>query len=514
MRVRLRGITGARRRLVAAAFVCLTMLLVGTAWALSSPPGSSPDDDFHLASIWCGLGNEPGVCESNSDPTLTRRVPANVVAAPCFARDPAASGACSYNLGDELVPARANEGSYPRLFYAFTHLFVGESVPVAVLSIRLANLALSAALLSTAVYLATPLLRRATALAWLGTAVPYVLFFVPSTNPTSWVVTGLGVYWAFLWRWLVGPPSRGRTAAGVLTVVSAGLAAAARADGAAYLCLVTAAVLVLATPRTQDLLRVRVLLPVFVVLAAIAVYLSAGQSEAIGGIGTEAGLPGRSGLTLLGGNLYNYLYLVFGNFGVSWGLGWLDTAMPPLVGALASAAALIVVTQGSRLRARKYLGLSFVIVPLVVLPLLILQRGGNVVFENVQPRYLLPLIIVSIGLLLVEDGGPSAEKPPRGILLVVLCAGTANLFALQTNIRRYVTGVDVAGFDLDRGREWWWQHLPIGADAVWVIGSVAGFAFFAGLAFIALDRGQGASHGATAAGVQAEQTQMGAGVGY
>lgn len=515
MRVQIRRVAGKRHRLVAAACVCLTMMLAGTAWALSSPPGSSPDDDFHLASIWCGLGNEPGVCEPNSDPTLTRRVPADVVAAPCFARDPAASGACSYNLGEELIPARANEGSYPRLYYAFAHLFVRDSVPISVLSMRLANLALAAALLTSAIYLASPILRKATAMAWLATTVPYVLFFVASTNPTGWVVAGLGVYWAFLWRWLVGRPGRGRLAAGVLAVVSAGVASGARADGAAYLGLVTAAVLVLATRRPDELIRARILLPVSVVLAGFVVYVAAGQSQALGGMGTGAGLPGRSGLGLLGGNLYSYPYLVFGNFGVSWGLGWLDTAMPPLVGALASAAALLVVAQGGRLRARKYLGLSFLAVPLVVLPLLILQRGGNVVFENVQPRYLLPLIIVFIGLLLLEERKPSRETcPRRWRLLAVLCAGVANMIALQTNLRRYVTGVDVAGFDLDRGREWWWQHLPVGANAVWVIGSVAGFAFFAVLAFSTLDRGGGASKHLPPSATPGEPTAMGAEIGH
>ena len=32
-------------------------------WALTSPPGSSPDDDFHLTSIWCAAGTQDGRCE-------------------------------------------------------------------------------------------------------------------------------------------------------------------------------------------------------------------------------------------------------------------------------------------------------------------------------------------------------------------------------------------------------------------------------------------------------------------
>ena len=29
-------------------------------WVLASPVGSSPDDDYHMASIWCGQGVREG----------------------------------------------------------------------------------------------------------------------------------------------------------------------------------------------------------------------------------------------------------------------------------------------------------------------------------------------------------------------------------------------------------------------------------------------------------------------
>lgn len=33
------------------------------AWAFASPAGSSPDDDYHLASIWCAQGERDSICE-------------------------------------------------------------------------------------------------------------------------------------------------------------------------------------------------------------------------------------------------------------------------------------------------------------------------------------------------------------------------------------------------------------------------------------------------------------------
>ena len=49
--------------------------------------------------------------------------------------------------------------------------------------------------------------------------------------------------------------------------------------------------------------------------------------------------------------------------------------------------------------------------------------------------------------------------------------------ALQVNIRRYVTGDDLQGLNLDAGAEWWWTGFPVGPTGVWVVGALA----FAGL---------------------------------
>ena len=41
----------------------LALLVVFGSWAVTSPVGSSPDDDYHLSSIWCAGGERSGVCE-------------------------------------------------------------------------------------------------------------------------------------------------------------------------------------------------------------------------------------------------------------------------------------------------------------------------------------------------------------------------------------------------------------------------------------------------------------------
>jgi len=57
----------------------------------------------------------------------------------------------------------------------------------------------------------------------------------------------------------------------------------------------------------------------------------------------------------------------------------------------------------------------------------------------------------------------------------------ANLVSMQVNIRRYVTGVERQGPNLDAGAEWWWHGMPVGPTAVWAIGSLAFAALLAAL---------------------------------
>jgi len=55
---------------------------------------------------------------------------------------------------------------------------------------------------------------------------------------------------------------------------------------------------------------------------------------------------------------------------------------------------------------------------------------------------------------------------------VVGALSVANSLALHYNLRRYVTGAEVNGLNLDANREWWWD-VPVGPQAVWIMGSLA-----------------------------------------
>jgi len=129
-----------------------------------------------------------------------------------------------------------------------------------------------------------------------------------------------------------------------------------------------------------------------------------------------------------------------------WGLG--DVRRSKLVAALAA-----VIT------------ISFV-------PMWILAADRRLVGESVQPRYLLPMlpVLVTICLLPAQRG---LRRLDRTQFVVLGCAfALAQSIALHANIRRYVSGQELIGLDLNSQVEWWW---PIGVSpmALWLIGSAA-----------------------------------------
>jgi len=86
----------------------LALFLACASWAITSPVGSAPDDDFHLASIWCAAGDER--CQLDSSNPDVRLVPRNVAqAADCYRYEAAATADCATDVLEDssLVPVTA-----------------------------------------------------------------------------------------------------------------------------------------------------------------------------------------------------------------------------------------------------------------------------------------------------------------------------------------------------------------------------------------------------------------------
>jgi hypothetical protein len=173
-------------RIVRILLMPVLALLVFGAWALSSPPGSSPDDDFHQTSIWCADGVVNGTCDASSRPGHYT-VPPLVANGSCYAFKPDESGACQATVaGTPTTTDRGNfDGLYPPFYYAFMHTFVTGDVNVSIVAMRLVNAIIFVALTSVLCWLLPA--RRRWNLVWslAITMIPLGLFLIPSVNPSS-----------------------------------------------------------------------------------------------------------------------------------------------------------------------------------------------------------------------------------------------------------------------------------------------------------------------------------------
>ena len=104
-----------------------------SAWAVSSPVASSPDDDFHMVSIWCAGEGVASVCETSGQPT-TRFVSPGLLESRCFVFLPKQSASCQkeQDIFHSTQLIESDRGSftsnYPPLYYATMHLFAGSDI--------------------------------------------------------------------------------------------------------------------------------------------------------------------------------------------------------------------------------------------------------------------------------------------------------------------------------------------------------------------------------------------------
>ncbi len=485
------------RRRIRAIFVApLLLVLALGAWVFASPAGASPDDDYHLISIWCAAGDRTSLCEETDSPG-TRLVAEKLIGIACFARDSAETASCQRSVleSTELVESsRGNfSGEYPPVYYGVMSLFASDDVLTSVVIMRFVNVLLFTAI-GSLLFALLPLNRRRTLVwGWLVSVVPLALFLIASNNPSSWAIIGVGSLPLALLGWFEGEGRR-RRALGGLAVLSAVLAAGARADGALYTVLVTIAVVVLTARRTREYARALVVPGVVVVVAVVVLLTSTQILSGLIGFGgaafARAPLGSAHGfaigaetppdlLGLLLSNILNTPSLWAGVFG-SWSLGWFDTPLPYVVSL--GGVAVFVATCFTGLRELDVRKLAVVVATglgLWIIPVFTLTRGGDPVGVEVQPRYLLPLIVVLAMFALLTTRPTSAFTRPQTVLLAITLVGTFAV-SIVFNIRRYASGLGDGANDL--GGATWWGDGSLNPNVAAVIGCLA----WAGLLVVVL----------------------------
>lgn len=449
------------------AFGLAAFLLSLVSWSFASPVGATPDEEFHLMSIWCAAGDRTEMCEATAN-SAERRVADGLVTASCFARNRDLTARCqNFDADTFSVTSRGNFSSnYPPIYYGLMSIFVTENVPASVITMRLFNAVLMTGLLAITLWLLPFKRRFPTVLAFTITSVPLGQFLIASINPSGWAIMLVPISWLALHGSLEETHRWKRNTLAGIYLLSVVLAAGARGDAALYVGLATVMAIAMTVQRNRDYFSRN--LPVFSALAlgvlgGVFLFFSSAQADILGkglpgtiGPAAEAARSSTSGaLMLLAYNIQNIPSLWAGAFG-TWPLGWFDTPMTALVrfAALFAVTATVVVAMAF-VRGRFLLGLAINLAGLIFVPLVILQISAAQVGQQVQPRYIFPLITLLLVTVLNSD--IHWDRRTRIPIMVGLIGlAVANASALFINMGRYINGL---GSMLSLTPEsWWWGN--------------------------------------------------------
>lgn len=460
-------------------------------WALASPTGSAPDDDFHLPSIWCAWGDRDGLCEPGD--TAEERTVDRALAEPhlCFAGDSTESAECTRELSGTVSTSRGNfAGNYPPVFYGVMGMFASPDIDASVITIRLVNAGLTVGAVAGLFLLLRPGQRGPLLWGAIVTLVPFGMFILPSVNPSSWAVLAGLTVWLATYGYFTADQRWRRIALGALAVTLGVMGAGARGDSAVYVGFAVFAASVLSFEKTREWLRLAIL-PAALALVSVFFFFSASQSTGYANVGVaqaEATAAAGSGATAaasaasasaepsaLGGLLENLIDLPWLWTGATgtWGLGWFDTPLPKSVWVIMIGLLVALIFWGlQRMVAKKAIVLSLALIALTVIPLYVLYGLSARVGDEVQPRYLLPLILIFVGVALYGFRNDRLGLNRIQTAVVLFGAAFANMLALRNTLRRYLTGMDVEGINLNADAEWWWA-MSLQPMSVWIGGSIA-----------------------------------------
>lgn len=444
------------------------VMLIG--WALSSPVGSSPDEDFHLASIYCANDYRSGLCEQSDYPNA-KRVPMSVLnAGSCFVPNQYVSAICqsqskilsNFDLLDTL---RLDYESEDRLYYSVASRLTSHNVESSVLKIRFLNVILLLSFLILFGIFSSVRQFIQLNLVFVIALLPLGIFIMTSVNPQAWQLIGLIFFLAFahlaLQRGL--NPIR-RFVCILLSILASLIAISARSD-ALYFIFLYFVVVLLVNKKHLDLHRLSGTLGLVVVILSLFWRMNIYQSTNFVSEGfgeTRTGIPFWE---LMFRNISNLSQLIFGVFGLSdrptqgyiiGGLGSLDTPMPHSSSLIATLIFIVFIVWafGNSNRMHRYLIVSIVAIYCAI-PIYVLQRGNIAVGSYLQPRYLLP-----ITALLAMIAAPHIEirnlRTRNMVLLATCLLAISHSMFLHALLRRYTVGNAISGFSLESNNSWWW----------------------------------------------------------
>ncbi|WP_216388888.1 DUF2142 domain-containing protein [Arcanobacterium phocae] len=449
---------------------CISFFIAGLGWVLASPIGGSPDDDYHMGSIWCPMPADGSCVSHKVDGSTSIEVPESVAkSAECHAFKPEESGECTTHLSDDkkALTQRYNSGSYPNEYYSFQHLLVGKDVGTSILTMRAMNLFISITLIALTAYVMPRTYRWCFLLAIFVAWMPMGWYFISSINPSSWSLTGTIVYAGGL---IAALYQRGKFQyfALILAFLGGLLNYFSRGDAAVFVLIVSFGLLLFVPWKQWDRKIIA-----FSLLMSVAGVLKMFSGNQIRNIADPDLAPHRSWMLTLYRGLLQFPEYLAGFFGYQRGPGWFDTRIDgPITVMMLVAAGGILFIGLNRMSWRSGLSIGMFLGALFGIPFVTTLTGAQPELIMYQPRYMLPLVAVVFTILLIDLSTQSGKVSRVQSVFFLLVLGIVHTLSLKKVLWRYVSGmVGEEPFNLDFNIRWWW-NISLSPMSIWVISSV------------------------------------------
>ena len=476
----------------------ISLFLLSSIWAISSPIGSSADDGFHLTSIWCAWGDHKTCQERDSG--LVKLVPAKIAShPPCYVTWPWAdkSSECINEVSEQLVEATYfNTWTYPPIFYFVMRFFVGDDSEKSVLYMRVFNALLASFMLFFAAKISPFFIQRALFLSWGVGIIPIGIFFIPSTNPSSWTIIGVSTFWAFFYSALYFQKTgntRKAIISGFGSILAGFIAAGSRLDSGIYIALSFLGILVLFFKKNyimSNLKTISILLIIAFPLIFYFIFLNIRRF----GMFNNALLPDTvpdlqpnaiinllielpSFIMGVFGGQYPDRTQAFGELGVNfkYGVGWLEFNFTSITGIFISMSVFALFLTGLKVsNVNKIISLVFLFSSTVMIMLFIRGLDGFSNQTYFQPRYFLPLFLVIIGISLIEENSHTSILNYLQASLIVFMVFIGAVTSWLTVFTRYAISPLAPITNLDQSIKWWpvFESLNFGKTNYFILVSL------------------------------------------
>jgi len=381
---------------------------------------------------------------------------------------------------------RVNAGGYNGIYHRIMHIFASDDIDRMTVTVRLVNVAIAAAAVLALLLLLDGRSRRLFAWGGIVLAMPPIPMLVASVNPESWALTGITTVMAALVGAYIADAKWRRWALVALSFLGAFLASVARPDTAAFTVVAAVAVGLLFITQIKKVWPVMVA-SLGIICVGVWGFLSSQENSAItSGMGTVVSNTQVRGLQLLVRNLVYFPTWLSAGWHTAYDVAMPDPTAYLLFACTAAMAAFALARSGMSLG--KVISILLVGGVLVGAPMAVLQAEGSTLWApgngGVQVRYELPALIMLIFVVLVPLVGKSTRiLSLRSTVLLWLAISLCSIVNLHVWIRRWVTGLDYSGVNLDLGVGWWrsWMPSPM---ATWMIGSVGFTVAAAAIVFV------------------------------